>query len=179
MRTDPPPISLYDVFSELPGPRHQRGKLYSLTSVLMMVATAMLCGARSLAAIAEWGLNYNHLAPCLGLGRKTKDGKRYRTPCTSELHTVLAALSAEVFEAALTRWILAQGVTDLNQRLVAIDGKTLRGSQGHQLPGVHLLAAYCQDVEAVIAQLAAAPTGYDQLYAAAPCSQLNGCHPGP
>ena len=37
---------------------------------------------------------------------------------------------------------------------MAIDGKTLRGSQGHQLPGVHLLAAYCRDVEAVIAQLA-------------------------
>ncbi len=100
---------------------------------------------------AEWGLNYNHLAPCLGLGRKTRDGKRYRTSCTSELHTVLAALSAEVFEAALTRWILAQGVTDLDQRLVAIDGKTLRGSQGHQLPGVHLLAASCRDVAAVIA----------------------------
>ena len=154
MRTDSPSISLYDVFSEMPDPRHQRGKLYPLASVLTMVATAMLCGARSLAAIAEWGLNYNHLAPCLGLGRKTKDGKRYRTPCTSELHTVLAALSAQVFEAALTRWILAQGVTDLDQRLVAIDGKTLRGSQGHQLPGVHLLAAYCLDVEAVIAQLA-------------------------
>ena len=62
---------------------------------------------------AEWGLNYNHLAPCLGLGRKTRDGKRYRTSCTSELHTVLAALSAEVFEAALTRWILAQEVSYL------------------------------------------------------------------
>jgi hypothetical protein len=54
----------------------------------------------------------------------------------------------------LTRWILAQGVADLEQRVVAIDGKALRGSQGHQLPGVHLLAAYCRDVEAVIAQLA-------------------------
>ena len=43
---------------------------------------------------------------------------------------------------------------DLERRVVAIDGKTLRGSQGHQLPGVHLLAAYCRDVEAVIAQLA-------------------------
>jgi len=154
MRTDPPPIALFDVFSEIPDPRQQRGKVYPLAAVLTMVATAMLCGARSLMAIADWGLNYNHLAPSLGLGRKTKDGTRYRTPCTSELHTVLAALSAEVFEAALTRWILAQGVSDLNQRLVAIDGKTLRGSQGHQLPGVHLLAAYCHDVEAVIAQLA-------------------------
>jgi hypothetical protein len=59
-----------------------------------------------------------------------------------------------VFEAALTRWILAQGVADLEQRVVSIDGKTLRGSQGHHLPGVHLLAAYGRDIEAVIAQLA-------------------------
>ena len=63
-------------------------------------------------------------------------------------------MPAKVFEAALTRWVLAQGVSDLARRVVAIDGKTLRGSQGHQLPGVHLLAAYCRDVEAVIAQIA-------------------------
>jgi hypothetical protein len=62
-------------------------------------------------------------------------------------------LPAKEFEAALTRWILAQGVNDLPERVMAIDGKTLRGSQGHQLPGVHLLAAYCRDVEAVVAQL--------------------------
>jgi hypothetical protein len=154
MSTDLAPLSLYDVFSEIPDPRHRRGRLYPLAAVLTMIATAMLCGARSLAAIADWGRNYNHLAPALGLARKTRDGTRYRTPCISELHTVLAALPVAVFEAALTRWILAQGVADLDRRVVAIDGKTLRGSQGHQLPGVHLLAAYCRDVEAVIAQLA-------------------------
>jgi hypothetical protein len=153
MRTDPP-LSLFDVFSEMPDPRHAQGKLYPLASILTLVATAMLCGARSLAALAEWGINYNHLAPSLGFDRRTKDGARYRTPCASELHTVLAALPAEVFEAALTRWVLAQGISDLDRRLVAIDGKALRGTQGHQLPGVHLLAAYCQDAEAVIAQLA-------------------------
>jgi hypothetical protein len=154
MRTEPGPLSLYDVFSEIPDPRHRRGRVYPLAAVLTLVATAMLCGCRSLAAIAQWGLNYNHLAPALGLRRRTKDGTRYRTPCISELHTVLAALPVAVFEAALTRWILARGVADLDRRLVAIDGKALRGSQGHQLPGVHLLAAYCPDVEAVVAQLA-------------------------
>jgi DDE_Tnp_1-associated/Transposase DDE domain len=146
--------SLYEVFREIPDPRARRGKVYPLATVLTMVSTAMLCGCRSLAAIAQWGSDYNHLAPLLGFSRQTKDGIAFRTPCTSELHTLLAALPAKVFEAALTRWILAQGVRDLEQRVVAIDGKTLRGSQGHQLPGVHLLAAYGRDVEAVIAQLA-------------------------
>jgi predicted transposase YbfD/YdcC len=146
--------SLYEVFAEIPDPRHRRGTVYSLPAFLTLVAVAMLCGCRSLAAIAQWGRDYNHLAPLLGFARRTRDGARYRTPCTSELHTLLAALPAAVFEAALTRWIVARGVTDLHQRVVALDGKTLRGSQGHQLPGVHLLAAYCRDIEAVLAQLA-------------------------
>jgi hypothetical protein len=154
MSAEPTTRSLYEVFAEIPDPRRRRGTVYPLAAALSFVATAMLCGCRSLAAIAQWGYDYNHLAPALGLSRRTKDGTRYRTPCTSELHTSLAALPAEALEAALTRWILGQGINDLEQRLVAIDGKTLRGSQGHRLPGVHLLAAYCRDVEAVVAQLA-------------------------
>ena len=100
------------------------------------------------------GRDYYHLAPAPGSSRADKKRPGYRTPCTSELHTLLAALPAGVFEAALTRWILAQGVADLDQRVVALDGKALRGSQGHQLAGVHLLIAYSRDVEAVIALLA-------------------------
>ena len=145
--------SLYEVFAQIPDPRHRRGTIYPLPAVLTLVATVMLCGGRSLAAIAQWGRDYNHLAPQLGFSRQADDGT-YRTPCTSELHTLLAAWTSRAFEAALTRWVLAQGVTDLERRVVTLDGKTLRGSQGHQLPGVHLLAAYGRDVEAVIAQLA-------------------------
>jgi hypothetical protein len=153
MSTELTTTSLYEIFRQIPDPRHRRGTVYSLPAVLTLVATAMLCGCRSLAAIAQWGRDYNHLAPLLGFTRRTRDGSGYRTPCTSELHTLLAALSATVFEAALTGWILAQGVADLPERVVALDGKALRGTQGHRLPGVHLLAAYCRDVEAVIAQL--------------------------
>src|SRR5947209_4852979 len=108
MSTDPVAGTLYEVFSEIPDPRHRRGTVCSLAAVLTLVATAMLCGCRSLAAIAQWGRDYNHLAPLLGFARRTKDGAGYRPPCTSELHTLLAALTAPVFEAALTRWVLAR-----------------------------------------------------------------------
>src|SRR3954464_10455041 len=103
--------SLFEVFSELPDPRHRRGTISPLAAVLTLVATALLCGCRSLAAIAQWGRDYNHLAPQLGFTRRV--GGTYPPPCPSELHTLLAALPAQVFEAALTRWILAQGVADL------------------------------------------------------------------
>jgi hypothetical protein len=71
------------------------------------------------------------------------------------LHYVFAALSAEDFEAALTQWMLDQGVTDIQERAwtLAVDGKTLRGSGGALLPGVHLLAAYAPEVQGVLAQL--------------------------
>jgi hypothetical protein len=154
MSTAPPAASLYEAFATVPDPRSRFGRSYTLASLLTLSAVAMLCNCRSLYAIAQWGRDYNHLAPLLGFTRPTKDGAGYRTPCVSELHTVFAALDVAAFEAALTRWICAHGVDDLAERTVALDGKTLRGSQGHRLPGVHLLAAYCRDVAAVLAQLA-------------------------
>lgn len=153
MSTASPAASLYDAFATIPDHRSRFGRSYTLASLLTLAAVAMLCGCRSLYAIAQWGRDYNDLAPLLGFTRPTKRGG-YRTPCVSELHTVFAALDVAAFEAALTGWIRARGVDDLERRTVAIDGKALRGSQGHQLPGVHLLAAYCRDVEAVLAQLA-------------------------
>jgi hypothetical protein len=97
--------SLYEVFSQIPDPRHRRGTIYPLPAVLTLVATAMLCGCRSLAAIAQWGRDYNHLAPRLGSSRQGGD-QTSRTPCTSELHTLLAALPVRVFEADSASWFL-------------------------------------------------------------------------
>jgi hypothetical protein len=146
--------SLFEVFARIPDPRHARGRVYPLPAILTLIATAILCGCRSLGAIAQWGRDYNELAPRLGFTRrKTQDPSRYRTPCISELHTVLVALDPAVFEEAIRAWVAAQGLDDLDRRIVAIDGKTLRGSQGHELPAVHLLAAYSQAAAAVVTQL--------------------------
>jgi hypothetical protein len=150
----PSATSLHEAYATVPDPRSRFGRSYTLASLLTLASVAMLCGCRSLYAIAQWGRDYNHLAPLLGFTRPLKKGLGYRTPCVSELHTIFAALDVTAFEATLARWVAAQGVSDLVERTVALDGKTLRGSQGHQLPGVHLLAAYCREVEAVLAQLA-------------------------
>jgi hypothetical protein len=146
MTVPPAKGSLYDAFGHLRDTRKARGQLYFLPALLTLATTALLCGCRSLYAIAQWGRAYNHLAPLLGFTRRSRDGQRVRTPCTSELHTVFAALDVAVFEKALSAWVVAQGVADLEQRLVALDGKVRRGSQGDQRPGVHLVDAYCPDV---------------------------------
>ena len=154
-----PDGTLYAALSRVPDHRKARGRSYPLPSLLTFAATAMLCGAKSLYAIAQWGRDYNHLAPLLGFTRRrATDPARYRTPCHSELHTVFAGLDVTRFEAVLTAWVRAAGFDDLDEKVLHLDGKRLRGSQGHQLPGVHLLAVYSGELKAVVAQLAVTDT---------------------
>ena len=44
---------------------------------------------------------------------------------------------------------------------LAVDGKTVRGIHGEELPGVHLVAAYAQGAGAILAQLRTAGQGHE------------------
>jgi hypothetical protein len=99
----------------------------------------MLCGARSLYAISQWGRDQGlEVSQALGFTRE-------RTPCVSTLHQVFSRLDRDAFESALGQW-LQQG------EALAIDGKRLRGIHGEQLPGVHLVAAYAHQSGIVVGQ---------------------------
>jgi hypothetical protein len=60
MSTAPTVLSLYEAFATVPDPRSRFGRSYPLASLLTLSAVAMLCGCRSLYAIAQWGRDYNH-----------------------------------------------------------------------------------------------------------------------
>jgi hypothetical protein len=140
--------SLYEVFGELPDPRNPCGRRHSLAACLTLCAAAILCGSRSLFAIAQWGRDHDELGEALGFTRQKR-----RWPCVSTLHYLFKAVDVARFEAALTAWMLAQGASDLKERVLNLDGKTLRGSQGDEVPGVHLLAAYAEHLGTALAQL--------------------------
>lgn len=130
------PRPLIEFLAEVPDPR-QNNRSHPLSAVLALNTCAMLCGARSLYAAAQWGRDHGgELVMALGF-------RREKTPCVATLHNVLKSLDVSAFEAALARWLAqAQPPAKGSRQAVAMDGKTLRGSQGHQLPGVHLLAAF-------------------------------------
>ena len=134
-RTTHPPRSLIEFLAEVPDHRHNN-RSHPLSAVLALVTCATLCGARSLYAAAQWGRDHGgELVAALGF-------RRERTPCVATLHNVLKAVDVAAFEAALARWLAPADPASGNRfKAVAIDGKTLRGSQGHQLPGVQRLAA--------------------------------------
>jgi hypothetical protein len=139
-------ISLYDCFSSVPDPRSALGKRHPLCAILTLCSVAMLCGCRSLYAIAQFGRDRGrHFAAALGF---TRDA----TPCCATLHYLFVGLDKAAFEAALARWSAAAAAAH-GWGTVSLDGKTLRGSTDVQLPGVHLLAAYAHGAGVVLRQL--------------------------
>jgi predicted transposase YbfD/YdcC len=142
---------LIEVLTEIPDFRKNHGKRHPLVAILALACSAMLCGYRSYTAIAEWGRHYGeHLVRALGF--------THRSPCAATLHTVLRRVDREAFEATLGAW--AEGL--LGERLpprevedaIALDGKTLRGSQKQGAPGAHLLSALAHRVGVTLAQQA-------------------------
>ena len=108
----------------------------------------MLCGNRSLLALAEWGRA--HQAWCC----QTFGFKRC-TPCLNTLHRVLAGLDVVAFEAVLRAWIAPQLAEPEDLEPLAIDGKAVRGTKvGPHLPGAYLLSVYASRRGAVLAQVA-------------------------
>jgi len=93
----------------------------------------MVCGARSLYAIAKWGRELHELVERLGFSRN-------RSPCFSSLHYVFKGLDVEAFETILGEWA-QRSLGDVKES-VGIDGKALRGIHGEEMPGVRLVAAY-------------------------------------
>lgn len=138
-------ISLWEALAEVPDPRDASGRRHPLQAILTLTSVAMLSGARSLYAIAQFGRDRGkEFAAALGFTREVP-------PCCTTLHYLFAALDRKAFERAIRRW--ADGRCAEGWETMSLDGKTLRGVQGHQVPGVHLLAAYAHEVKAVLEQI--------------------------
>lgn len=144
--------SLRDALADVPDFRQAQGRRYELLPVLLLCCVAVMCGARSQAAIADWGQNY-------GTRWLTRLGiRRRRGPSQPTLHRIFKALDGALFEQCVTCWaeqVLASCAgAPLTLEAVSIDGKSLRGSAQQGAAESHLLGAVSQRLGLVIAQLA-------------------------
>ena len=133
--------------------RSSQGRRHPLGAILALAVCAMLCGARSLNAIAQWGRDQGGAtAEVLGFTRK-------KTPCVATFHRVFKGLDVVAFEAVAGGWLADSGVESDDP--LSLDGKTLRGIHGNEIPGVHLVSAYASRAGAVLAQVAAPGKGQE------------------
>ena len=119
--------------------------------MLAVSAAAVLAGARSVTAIAEWAADAP--GPILaGLGvRRDPLTRRCHVPGEATIRRVLARVDGDAVDATIGAWLADRLRPSGHRRVLAVDGKTLRGSarSGHQ---VHLLAALDHQDGAVLAQ---------------------------
>lgn len=139
---------LIEVLRQIVDPRQRRGVRHSVVSVVTIAVCAVVCGARSIAAIAQWAaeLEYETLWR-LGCRRR-------RPPSERTLRRVLGALDIGALDARLGQWMTRDG--GLHGQALALDGKTLRGSRDAARPPVHLLSALLHHDGVVVAQQAVA-----------------------
>lgn len=136
--------SLLAAFARVPDVRSRHGRRYALPALLTLATAAMLCGARSLYAMAQWGrLQPDAVRRALGFTSP-------HMPGVTTLHYVFKRLEVAAFETALQTWA-AQTLDAATQQLV-LDGKALRGIHGEELPGVRLVALYAPEAGHVLAQ---------------------------
>jgi predicted transposase YbfD/YdcC len=128
---------LLAALAAVPDPRKTRGRRHRLVTVLAVSVCAVLAGARSYVAIAEWA----HDLPVsvrlrLGIGR--------RAPSESTIRRILQAVDLDSLDAALSSWLSSRvpPARPGRMRVVAVDGKTARGARTDEHTQVHLLAAF-------------------------------------
>ena len=147
-------LSLLDALAQIPDPRAARGVRHGVLAVLLVSACAVLAGARSFVAIAE----YAH-----DTGRTVLDLLYAGSvaPHESTIRRLLQQLDPTAVEDALHRWAAAQLATrpadpgiPARERcpVWALDGKSLRGARREERR-THLVAVIDQSSGAVLAQV--------------------------
>jgi predicted transposase YbfD/YdcC len=138
--------SLLDALDEVPDPRDPRGVRYRLAALLAVAVCAVIAGAVTYAAVGDWleDLPDGDL-PALGL---------HRRPVATTVWRVLVRVDSVALTQVLARWLLTRAPmlgTDGDdgqhndasaRRVIAFDGKTVRGTVLPDGTCTHLLSAY-------------------------------------
>jgi DDE_Tnp_1-associated/Transposase DDE domain len=143
---------LLERLAMVPDPRDRRGRRHTLASVLAVSAAAVVAGARCVTAIAEWAADAPWpVLAALGV-RCDPLSRRCQVPGEATIRRVLARVDGDAVDATIGAWLADRlRPPPRPRRVIAVDGKTLRGlaHQGHR---VHLLAALDHHDGAVLAQ---------------------------
>jgi predicted transposase YbfD/YdcC len=145
-----PALPLATVFDDLPDPRRETAnKLHALTDVLSIATCAVIGGAESWEAIAEYG--------------RTKETffRRFLAldngiPSADTFERVFAKLAPGAFARAFGRW-MASACAATGLTPVAIDGKSARSAKQNTATGcLHLVSAWATQNRLTLGQVAVA-----------------------
>jgi len=122
--------NLHQAFKSLKDPRIHRNRKHKLLDIIILSIIAVLCGAESYDSIALFGReNIDFLRQFLEL----KNG----IPSHDTINRVFQMLNPRQFELCFISWAKGLKESGIMEGVIAIDGKTVRGSKDsfhHQSP---------------------------------------------
>jgi predicted transposase YbfD/YdcC len=138
-------VVFLDHFVDLPDPRQLSKVIYPLDEILLLSLLAVLAGAETFTAVAQFGKDKLELL------------RRFRlfaneTPDHDRLGEVFAALDAEQFQTCFVSWVAS--LIGIPADVIAIDGKTSRRStkKGGVNP-IHMVSAFAARQRLVLGQV--------------------------
>ncbi len=142
--------ALLELLESVPDPRRARGIRHRLPGILAFGIAAVAAGARSFAAIGQWVADQDQTTlAALGLTNR-------RVPSESAIRRTFARLDAAVLDSVLAAWLWTRTRVVGRRRVIAIDGKTVRGARSAHTAAPHLVAAFDHGTGTVLGQLAIA-----------------------
>ena len=137
-------VVFLDYFADLPDPRQLSKVVYPLDEILLLFLLAVLAGAETFTAIAEFGKRK------LGLLQRFRPFAN-GTPDHDRLGEVFAALDPEPFQKCFVAW--AAMLTGIPADVIAIDGKTSRRAKKGGVSLVHMVSAFAARQRLVLGQV--------------------------
>jgi hypothetical protein len=139
-------LGFVDVFSQLKDPRIERKKLHPMPEILLLTLCAVICGAESWEDIEIFGkakLDFlQHYLPYLN-----------GAPSDDTLRRFFRAIDPSQFQRLFMQWVKDWLSPEVADKVIAIDGKTLRGSRDGEHPAIHLVSAFASEARIVLGQI--------------------------
>ncbi|GHO90410.1 hypothetical protein KSF_004580 [Reticulibacter mediterranei] len=150
--------SLYYAFESVPDGCKRRGKRYPLAFIFTLLLLGKLAGETTILGVVEWvRLRERELRADLDWPRKFLSNATYtRALAGCDAEALAHVIAGVILKARATEQNPTQGPPE-TLRQVAVDGKTLRGTLGHEpahQPSVHVLSWYDPQAGVVLAHRA-------------------------
>lgn len=142
------PRGLLRAFAELEDPRMDRSKEHKLIDILAIAICASICGVDDWTKMEIFG---RCKEKWFGTFLELPNG----IPSHDTFRRVFLLLNPDAFEACFIQWV--DGLVEASEgRLVAVDGKSLRGSfdRANAKTAIHMVSAWCDSNELVLGQVA-------------------------
>lgn len=142
------PRGLLRAFAELEDPRMDRTKEHKLIDILAIAVCASICGVDDWTKMEIFG---RCKEKWFGTFLELPNG----IPSHDTFRRVFLLLNPDAFEACFIQWV--DGLVEASEgRLVAVDGKSLRGSfdRANAKTAIHMVSAWCDSNELVLGQVA-------------------------